>query len=123
MGCQVPRGESELGARKGHETYKYMEDTHRTPRHSFLPGTHGSSSTIVQKKRTPLATSCDETIPPTIQVSSLSATTNCSTDRRWRPSARTGGGNSRPGIRGWRISGSLHELAACSGTKLVQGSF
>ena len=37
--------------------------------------------------------------------------TNCSTDRRSRRSARTSGGSSRPGIRGWRVSGSLHELA------------
>ena len=57
---------------------------------------------------------------PTIQVSSSWGMTNCSTDRRSRRSARTRGGNSRPGIRGWRISGSLHELAACCGTKLVQ---
>ena len=57
---------------------------------------------------------------PTIQVSSSWGMTNCSTDRRSQRSARTSGGNSRPGIRGWRISGSLHELAACCGTKLVQ---
>ena len=57
---------------------------------------------------------------PTIQVSSTWGMTNCSTNRRSRRSARTSGGNSRPGIRVWRISGSLHELAACCGTKLVQ---
>ena len=57
---------------------------------------------------------------PMIQVSSSWGMTNCTTGRRSRRSARTSGGNSRPGIRGWRISGSLHELAACSGTKLVQ---
>ena len=57
---------------------------------------------------------------PTKHVSSSWRMTNCSTDRRSRRSARTSGGNSRPGIRGWRISGNLHELAACCGTKLVQ---
>ena len=36
---------------------------------------------------------------PTIQVSSSWGMTNCSTDRRSRRSARTSGGNSRPGIR------------------------
>ena len=42
--------------------------------------------------------------------------------RRWRRSARTGGGISRPGIREWTVSGSVHELVACCGTKWVQAA-
>ena len=86
-----------------------------------LPPWHTQSQLLpCFKKRTPSAASDNEAIPPTIQVSSSWGMTNCSTDRRSRRSSRTGAGNSRPGIRGWRISGSLHELAACCGTKLVQ---